>query len=839
MADGYYMSHQGFDPSMEPAMKRLKGAPMGAPKGGPKGGKSSGNPMEEGEVRFYSADCAQRAVQLLDKSVVLGQSIQVALDPHAWDGTKVVVTNMPAGLAWQELKDHFSQAGQVHYANIGRSVDSGKGKPPATEKGSGKGPRSTGDPAQEGEVRFYAAESAAFAAQNLDGSVVFGQQLKVHLDAKTPDGTKIVISNMPQGMSWQDLKDHFSQAGQIHYANIGRTADNGKGKGYGVAQAGQPCVGEVRFGSREEAQQALQLFNEQPFKSGVLTVKPDLSSKAGTKLLVFNVPIGTDCRELKELFDKAGQVEFCGIDCGKSSGKGKGPKGGPSFAGAVDDRGAMAFQGGTPGFATGSMGVLDTGSQVSASVATSAPNGPIIVGEVRFTDPAHAQTAIMQLNGSQLGNRTVQVVLDRMCRDSTRVLVLGLEEGTPWQNLKDHFAHIGPIAFSGLKINGQPAHKYDPSKDSQLALQHMHHPQQGHALQQPLAFDVQQGYGAPMVLNSAGPCGTQGYAYEWDGAQAGQGVHSAYSSAQHGAPNSYASPQHASLGVADGAPHGQGAPNACSSPQHASQGAYGSHQQTSMVAGDGAAMAVGGAAPEQHGPIVGEVRYADAGHAQQAVQQLNSTQFNGTVITVVVDGMCKDGSRVLVMGMNPSTTWRDMRDHFGGIGPVAYAGIRPTGVPGQGCGAGAGIADASSFAPGAAQSCGAQGASAAQYAADPQAQMLTADTAQAVATAPSHGGFAMHGGGAEAQLQHAQASFQAAAMPAGMASVPAGAHGFSGQQMVMTQGYGGAMTTFVAPAGMAPGQGAQPVGFFPAYGVAGTPMGAVHGQFMMGPGYGA
>jgi len=130
-------SYQRMTAQQEPPAKRFKGGidpgsgfrPLG--KGGSP--RSSGDPSEVGEVRFYSEASASQAVEQFDNRLMMGQYISVALDPA--DSTKVLVTSMPAGIAWQELKDHFAEAGEVHYANIGRSAGRSSGGSPFRRQG--------------------------------------------------------------------------------------------------------------------------------------------------------------------------------------------------------------------------------------------------------------------------------------------------------------------------------------------------------------------------------------------------------------------------------------------------------------------------------------------------------------------------------------------------------------------------------------------------------------------------------------------------------------------------------------------------------------------------------
>merc|ERR1712151_1421811 len=50
------------------------------------------------------------------------------LDPHSKDNTRLIVTGIPPGMEWQELKDHFKPIGRVAHANVkGGSGKGGKG----------------------------------------------------------------------------------------------------------------------------------------------------------------------------------------------------------------------------------------------------------------------------------------------------------------------------------------------------------------------------------------------------------------------------------------------------------------------------------------------------------------------------------------------------------------------------------------------------------------------------------------------------------------------------------------------------------------------------------------
>ena len=66
--------------------------------------------------------------------------------------------------------------------------------------------------------------------------------------SKDPD-CSIFVRNLPFSMNWQDLKDKFRCVGDVRYAEIKQK--DGKSMGCGI----------VRFGSKDEAQKAIELFD--------------------------------------------------------------------------------------------------------------------------------------------------------------------------------------------------------------------------------------------------------------------------------------------------------------------------------------------------------------------------------------------------------------------------------------------------------------------------------------------------------------------------------------------------------------------------------------------------
>merc|ERR1719188_2024511 len=100
----------------------MKGCMKGKGAGGKGGG---GGGTVSGEVRFDDPNDTAQALQTLNGSSLKGSQITLEMDPKSQDGTKLVVSGIPAGMQWQELKDHFSSIGTVAYAGVNNNMMGG------------------------------------------------------------------------------------------------------------------------------------------------------------------------------------------------------------------------------------------------------------------------------------------------------------------------------------------------------------------------------------------------------------------------------------------------------------------------------------------------------------------------------------------------------------------------------------------------------------------------------------------------------------------------------------------------------------------------------------------
>merc|ERR1712048_603681 len=89
-----------------------------------------------------------------------------------------------------------------------------------------------------GEVRYESPEHAQQAVAKLNGTILGGQQISIDFDMNSTDGSKLIVRNVPMGIEWQDMKDHFLTMGPVAFCQVNTIGPNGeiiprKGKGKG------------------------------------------------------------------------------------------------------------------------------------------------------------------------------------------------------------------------------------------------------------------------------------------------------------------------------------------------------------------------------------------------------------------------------------------------------------------------------------------------------------------------------------------------------------------------------------------------------------------------------
>jgi RNA recognition motif-containing protein len=325
--------------------------------------EGTGRSKGYGIVVFKAAEGAEEAISTLHDTEFMGRSIVVRHDrggdghqqqkqrptpsvtgPWCWVG------NLSFDVTWQDLKDHMRQAGKVIRAEVETRKD-----------GRSKG---------WGLVEFSSPGEARKAIQQLSGTELLGREITIRADSAPSStstggashdlqggevGKSVYVGNLAWSVSWQALKDHMRQAGNVIRADI-MEESQGRSKGCAI----------VTFDSPASAARAIQELNDTELEGRLIFVREDrergpaaTESAGGTRsVFVSGLAWRASWQDVKDFFRTVGEVEFVEI---------------PQDA-----------QGRSKGWAT-----------------------------VRFATAAEAAEAIRTLNGTELMDRPIQLRFDR------------------------------------------------------------------------------------------------------------------------------------------------------------------------------------------------------------------------------------------------------------------------------------------------------------------------------------------------------------------------------------------------------------------------------------------
>lgn len=334
-----------------------------------------------GIAEFSSAEDAAEAVRQFTDSELLGRQIFVREDreeqrastnPRGHQGRsfsagqdaknrRVYVGNLSWDVAWQDLKDHMRQAGEVIHAEV------------ITEyNGRSKGC---------GIVEFATEEAAQEAIKTLTDTELRGRMIFVREDRESSQGphapqrsqnVSVYVWNLSPETSWQDLKDHMRRAGNVDSATILTNA-----------QGESVCCGVVAYQKPQEALRAIRELQ-------------------GSELN--GMPI--KCREDRERYD----IRQRGRRMNRGPGGG-GRGGGRGGRGMAPAEGLVYVGNLAP--ETTWRDVKDHFRQCGdirrAEVVIGTNGQSRGYGSVQFGSKADAEEAIQRLNGSSLQGRNLEV----------------------------------------------------------------------------------------------------------------------------------------------------------------------------------------------------------------------------------------------------------------------------------------------------------------------------------------------------------------------------------------------------------------------------------------------
>lgn len=243
-------------------------------------------------------------------------------EPPRANFTKVFVGNIPPDVDWRDLKDHMRNAnGDVIKADVLRDAE-GKSKLCGIVEFSNprdalEACRILTDSMLRGfkiYVREYKEDTRDFHGHDNrhDRHDKFNHGNERHVPGKrsgssySSNGRTIVIENLPESISWQDLKDQLRPIGAIGRTDI-VTLDSGKSAGVGVAE----------FDNAKDAEKAIELLYNSEIQGNIVRARfwtrtdslLELKILAsGRRVYVNNLPSSVSWQMLKDILRPAGNV---------------------------------------------------------------------------------------------------------------------------------------------------------------------------------------------------------------------------------------------------------------------------------------------------------------------------------------------------------------------------------------------------------------------------------------------------------------------------------------------------------------------------------------------------
>jgi RNA recognition motif-containing protein len=306
-------------------------------------------------------------------------------------GRRVYIGNLSWDVAWQDLKDHMRQAGDVVHAEViceqnGRSKGCGIVEF-ATDEQAKEAISTLTDTELKGRMIFVREDRESASA----GAAV-GQQ---HGGSERSQNTSVYVWNLAYETSWQDLKDHMRKAGNVDQATI-LTDPDGQSIGCGV----------VVYQRSHEAARAIRELQGSELKGRVMNLREDRVQQSGGGGRGYGQSGGRGY----------GRGQHGGRG-GRGRGRGRGHNGGGGGhqQRGGDTEGCQLFVGNLS-FDITWMELKDhfrqCGDVDRADVKFSGGKSRGF-GTIRFCKAEDAEAAISRLNGVELQGRALEVRLDQ------------------------------------------------------------------------------------------------------------------------------------------------------------------------------------------------------------------------------------------------------------------------------------------------------------------------------------------------------------------------------------------------------------------------------------------
>lgn len=257
----------------------------------------------------------------------------------------------------------------------------------------------------------------------------------------TSSSNRVYVGNLSWSTSWQDLKDHMRDAGDVQYAKVLQDRD-GRSKGCGI----------VEFSTPEGAKDAIEKLTDTELKGRKIFVREDREEGGGRG--------GGGGGVVAEGEAPTAEAE---------SSAGGGGRGGRHYNGGRGGRRGGGGRGGGRGSTNKATATTTTAAAESSSSGVKAEVGE---DEDATATPANNSTATTPV--ATAANHSKNTF-----EEGSQLFIGNLSWETGWQDLKDHFRQIGEVDRADV-IEGRDGRKkgfgfirYASAKDAARAIEEL------------------------------------------------------------------------------------------------------------------------------------------------------------------------------------------------------------------------------------------------------------------------------------------------------------------------------------------------------------------------------
>lgn len=305
-------------------------------------------------------------------------------------GNSIFVGNLTYDCTPEDLKDHFSEIGEVVRADI------------ITSRGHHRG---------MGTVEYTNSEDVDEAIRKFDASYFMDRQVFVRQDNPPPESSRerlpvrqrsgraarqpypdqhqqpqatfeVFVANLPYSINWQALKDMFKECGRVIRADV-EMDRNGYSRGFGT----------VIYGTLEEMEEAIQRYNGYELEGRPLDVRQ------GRNIA------GNERKEPFESSEAPVETEPAAVEFTTSTA----PPSGSEFTKGVTgsgERSSLIYCANLP-FSTATSDLYDLfetiGKVINAELTLNADGSPTGIAVVEYANIEDADVCIERLNNYNYG----------------------------------------------------------------------------------------------------------------------------------------------------------------------------------------------------------------------------------------------------------------------------------------------------------------------------------------------------------------------------------------------------------------------------------------------------